>query len=667
MHHALVVRGTVRVPGDKSISHRSLIFAALANGASRVQHILESDDVQATANALRAMGVTIPPLAPDITVVSRGADHLRSPALPLDCGNSGTTARLMTGVVAGLANCAARFEGDASLSRRPMRRVVEPLRAMGANIEYEGSAGHEGLPLRIEGGLLTSLVWESAHASAQVKGAILLAGLTAGVEVEVHEPSRSRDHTERMLAARGVDIEVLPNGVRLAERQRLRPADTDVPADPSSAAFFAGLAAMAEEGELHLTDVCLNPTRTGAFDVLTRMGAELVIENERIVGGETVGTIIVRSSQLSGTRIDGDEIPTCIDELPLLACVATRAHGDTVIADASELRVKESDRITAVVSNLRALGADIEEFPDGMRITGSTQPLVGHVTTHGDHRLAMAFGILGALPGNAITVDNRECVAVSYPGFWDDLVRVTFSSAPMPGVPDAGDGDSHRDIGTRRMVIAIDGPAASGKSSTAQWVADRIGVHHVDSGAFYRAVTYLGVHSGIPAELWTEDILLAEVDRIGQRSTQRSVMPIIDGKEMDASLRGGAVTREVSRVAQMQRVREWVNGQVRQAARSTDVVVDGRDIGTTVFPNADLKIFLIADPWERASRRLVQRLGRKATDSEIATEIEALVARDAKDASQSVAARDAITIDTTFLTQEEQVDRIVALANAARR
>lgn len=660
----LHVRGDVRVPGDKSISHRALIFAALADGTSRVRHILESDDVHATARALRAMGVAIPELGPDITVESRGVDHLQSPSHAFDCGNSGTTTRLMAGVVAGLANCSARFEGDASLSRRPMRRVAAPLRAMGATVSFEGADGHEGLPMRVSGGALTSVVWESAHASAQVKGAVLLAGLAAGVAVEVHEPSRSRDHSERMLAARGVAIEVLPHGVKLAGRQTLQPLDTDVPADPSSAAFFAGLAAVADSGELRLTDVCLNPTRTGAFDVLSRMGADLVIDNQRVVGGETVGTIVVRPSPLNGTRIDGHEVPTCIDELPLLACLATRAVGDTRIADAAELRVKESDRITAVVENLRALGADVEEFPDGLRVTGSGKPLRGHVVTYGDHRLAMAFGVLSALPGNEITIDDPHCVAVSYPGFWKDLARVT-GAPDSAGAAPAAAAIAPSDV--PRLVIAIDGPAASGKSSTSQWVAQRIGVRHVDSGAFYRAVTYLGIESGVAAEHWTDTLLLAQVGRVGQRLTQRSVLPSIDGHDMDEALRGAAVTKEVSRVAQMSRVREWVNEQVRAAAQFTDVVVDGRDIGTTVFPNANLKIFLIADPWERASRRLVQRLGRKATDAEIATEIESLVARDAKDASQSVAARDAITIDTTSLTQEEQVDRIVALANAVRR
>ncbi len=650
---SLVVHGVVRAPGDKSISHRALIFSAIATGASRIQDILVSADVQATANALRALGVCIPTLSSDFTVIGVGTSALHSPAVPFDCANSGTTTRLLTGLVAGLVGVTARFEGDASLSRRPMQRVAKPLIEMGARIDFEGALDHDGLPMRVTGAPLRPLVWTSEHASAQIKGALLLAGFAAGVSVEVHEPARSRDHSERMLRARGVSLFVLPDGVRLDAQQTMLPMDVQVPADPSSASFFAALAALATGGALQLVDVCLNPTRTGAFDVLRRMGASLRIEAERDVGGERIGTVVVHTGALVGTRIAGAEIPRCIDELPLLACVAARAIGETIIADASELRVKESDRIRAVVDNLRTIGVEVEEHAAGMRIVGATHPLAGRVLTHGDHRLAMAFGILAALPGNAIEIDDPECVAVSYPNFWRDLARVT--------------GSNTRDIARTQvhaLVIAIDGPAASGKSSTAQWVAQRIGVRHVDSGAFYRALTHLGVQSAIPSLDWTAEQLLQQSHRITQRMTDRSVLPLIDGAAVDEALRDSAVTQHVSRVAQMPRVRAWVNAHVRQAAERSDVVVDGRDIGTVVFPDAQLKVFLIADPWERARRRLIQRLDRSPSDGEIALETEALVLRDARDATQSAPARDAITIDTTTLTQEEQVERIVALALA---
>lgn len=661
----LVVQGTLRVPGDKSVSHRALIFAVLAEGASRIQDILESADVHATAAVLRALGADLPALSADFVVHGRGLGVLHTPESVLDCGNSGTTTRLMAGVLAGLAGREARFEGDESLSRRPMRRVAAPLRAMGAQVLFEGATGHEGLPMRVRGAALQALAFENVQASAQVKGALLLAGLVSGAEVTVIEPHRSRDHTERMLVARGVRLDVGEDRVHLPANQRLAPLDVRVPSDPSSATFFVALATMADAGVLQLENVGLNPTRTGAFDVLRRMGALIAVDASETIGGEPVGTLRVTPAPLVGATISGAEIPRCIDELPMLACLATRARGVTRITDAQELRVKESDRIRAVVENLRGLGAEVEELPDGMQITGSPRPLVGQVHTHGDHRLAMAFGIMAALPGNQITLDDPACVSVSYPGFWRDLARVTTGGVDAGVAPSAGVSGAVS-ASARPLVIAIDGPAASGKSSTAQWVARLLHVRHVDSGAFYRALTLLAVESGMDAVAWTPAHVLAASPRISWRLTERSVLPLIDGEVRDEAMRDAPVTRQVSRVAQMAAVRQWVNDQVRAAGATVDVVVDGRDIGTTVFPEAQLKVFLIADSWERARRRLIQRLGRRPTDAEIAEETEALVARDAQDATQSAPAHDAVTIDTTAVTQEEQVERIVALVQAVR-
>ena len=655
----LHVSGTIRVPGDKSISHRSLMFAALAPGQSRVRDILNSADVRATARVLTGLGVSIPPFSNSMVIGGVRPAELVSPSGTLDCANSGTTSRLMMGVVAGLDGREAHFTGDASLSRRPMRRISQPLSAMGARIQFEGGVGHYGLPLRVFGAQLHPVVWHSEHASAQIKSAIILAALVSGVETEVVEPYPSRDHTERMLRARGVAVYQTENGVAIRAEQQLTPLDTDVPGDPSSAAFFAALAALANSGELHLTHVCLNETRTGAFKVLQRMGASLRFEDTHSVGGENVGTVVVAPGSLNGTEIGGAEIPTCIDELPLLACVASRANGETRITGASELRVKESDRITAVVDGLRAIGADADELTDGMIIRGHSRPLSGRVATHGDHRLAMAFGILAALPGNDILIDDPACVEVSFPAFWRELAQAI---GPMTSVPSvARTNGSVAD----RLVIAIDGPAASGKSSTAQWVAERLGVRHVDSGAFYRVLTALGIRSGVPAENWTAQSLLSLSGAVALHLAERSVIPMVQGMA-DDELRETVVTQHVSQVAQMRDVRAWVNARVRDAGATTDVVVDGRDIGTVVFPEAALKVFLVADPWERARRRLIQRFSRRPTDDEIALETEALVERDARDATQSAPARDAITIDTTALTQEEQVERIVSLAKAAR-
>jgi 3-phosphoshikimate 1-carboxyvinyltransferase len=418
---AMKVSGSLRVPGDKSISHRALIFGALAIGDSRVRGILQSADVKSTAAVLRTLGADLPELSEAITVRGRGAGALRQPAADLDCGNSGTTTRLMAGVAAALP-IVARFCGDASLSRRPMRRVALPLEAMGATVELPP---HGGLPMTMRGGSLHDVSWESQVASAQVKSAILLAALVSGAGARVTEPVRSRDHTERMLAARGAPVEVRGTVVSLERGARIEPLDVDVPGDPSSAAFFAGLAAAADSGRLRLEHVCVNETRTGFLAQLQRMGADVVEESRAVEGGEWVADLVVSPGGLRGTIVEPADVPSMVDELPLLACLATRADGETVITGAGELRVTESDRIAAVVANLRAIGADAEELPDGMRIRGSPRPLRGRVATHGDHRLAMAFGVLDAASGNAIEVDDRDCVAVSYPDFWRDLEAAT--------------------------------------------------------------------------------------------------------------------------------------------------------------------------------------------------------------------------------------------------
>lgn len=420
------VSGEVRVPGDKSISHRALLLAALGQGRSRVRGLLDSADVRSTAGALRALGVSVPDHAPEMVIDGVGLHGLRSPRRPLDCGNSGTTTRLLAGIVAASPPMTARFVGDASLSRRPMRRVARPLEAMGARFEFEAS---DGLPMTVHGGRLRGIRWVNETASAQVKSAILLAGVVAGVEVSVVEPRRSRDHTERMLAARGVRVDIADDDVTVRRNGPLAAVDTDVPSDPSSAAFFAALAALASAGSLTIRDVGVNPTRTGFYDALQTMGAQVEMVGTHDEGGEPVADIVVGARELRGLELGATRVPSLIDELPLLACVATRARGETRITGARELRVKESDRIAAVVANLRAIGARAEELPDGMVIEGSAGSLTGSVTTHGDHRLAMAFGILGALPGNRIEVDDPECVAVSFPTFWSELRRVAGNSS----------------------------------------------------------------------------------------------------------------------------------------------------------------------------------------------------------------------------------------------
>ena len=409
------------MPGDKSISHRALILSSLALGTSHVSGILDSEDVRSTAKVLRALGAKIPSLAPQMTISGLGLGGLQTPSGSLDCGNSGTTTRLMAGVVAG-HSFSAWFEGDASLSRRPMKRVAEPLTQMGARFELDSG---DGLPMTVHGGHLRSVDWNTRSASAQVKSAILLAGLVSQVEVKVTESSPSRDHTERMLRAMGIDVENDGNEVCLTPSARLSAVDIAVPGDPSSASFFVALAALAKRGKLVLNDVCLNPTRTGFLEAIKQMGGDISADGHVSAGGEEVGTLTVKPAPLRAIEIREKQVASLIDELPLLACVAAGAGVELVITGASELRVKESDRISTVVQNLRAVGANAEELPDGLRVLTGRRTFSGAVDPRGDHRIAMAFGVLSAASGNGITISNPECVAVSYPGFWDDLRRVT--------------------------------------------------------------------------------------------------------------------------------------------------------------------------------------------------------------------------------------------------
>lgn len=413
------VHGSVRMPGDKSISHRALILSSLAAGESLIRGVLDSEDVASTARVLRALGVDIPPLADVVRIVGVGLRGLRPPRTSLDCGNSGTTTRLVAGMVAAHP-FSARFEGDESLSRRPMKRIAEPLTYMGARVDFEKG---DGLPMTVRGVDLRSIDWDTGGSSAQVKSAVLLAGVIAGVEVRVTEKIRSRDHTERMLRAMGVDVENDRNQVCLRPSRRLEAVEFEVPGDPSSAAMFVALAAMADEGELVLEDVCLNPTRAGFLAAVIRMGGDVSREGVREISGEQIGSLRVRPAPLDSISIGEAEIPAMIDEVPILACLAAGSGVDLEITGAAELRVKESDRIAAVVENLLRIGADAEELPDGLRVHGGKKALAGTIDPRGDHRLAMAFGVLGAVRGNRVEIRDAKSVAVSYPGFWSDLKR----------------------------------------------------------------------------------------------------------------------------------------------------------------------------------------------------------------------------------------------------
>jgi len=377
---------------------------------------------------MRALGASAThPLEAEELLEVLGPVELRSPESVIDCGNSGTTARLLIGLIAG-SSVGATLDGDNSVRRRPMARVIEPLRRAGAVLRELGEPGH--LPIEIDGQALQPVVHETEVASAQVKSALLLAGLASGVPVTVIEPGASRDHTERMLRAMGASVaeEPVERGVRVScetPSGPLKPIDLSVPGDFSAAAFWLALAVLGGcGGGVRVEAVGLNPGRTGLLRVLEAMGASCDVVQTHDEAGEPVGDVVARPSALRGVEIVPESVPSLIDEIPILACLATRAVGTTVIRGARELRVKESDRISALHSNLTTLGVASRELPDGLEIEGGGDALEGAVEARGDHRIAMAFAVLGAVPGNTVVVNDRTCVQVSYPGFWEELARI---------------------------------------------------------------------------------------------------------------------------------------------------------------------------------------------------------------------------------------------------
>ncbi len=424
---------TLRPPGDKSISHRCLMLAPLARGTSRLTGLLDADDVRATARAMRALGAAVPEDWSGGVEVP-GPATFADASDPVDCGNSGTTARILPGLVVGLGRGAV-MDGDRSLRGRPMDRVVYPLQALGGRIEYLDE--RDRLPFRIRpraSGSLRELVHRPKVASAQVKSSLLMAGLASGTRIAVVEPGRSRDHTERLLRAMGAPVSFGPEGdgarVELEAagdgedgRHRLDPLELTVPGDASSAAFLAAAAVLGET-PARIEGVGLNPTRTGWLEVLREMGAEVRVEERGRRAGEPVGDLEVRPSGLEGFEVGPRRVPRLLDEVPVLAVLAARARGTSVVEGAEELRVKESDRLASMASNLRALGVDCREREDGLVIRGGDGPLEGTVRTGGDHRVAMAFGVLRGVDGCDVEVDDPGCVAVSYPGFWDDVERL---------------------------------------------------------------------------------------------------------------------------------------------------------------------------------------------------------------------------------------------------
>jgi len=409
--------GIVNVPGDKSISHRAVMLGALAEGDTRIENFLPGADCLSTVRCFKALGVRFSGPEADNTLIvhGRGIDALHEPSDVLDAGNSGTTMRLMLGILSGLPFFSV-LTGDASLRRRPMARVTAPLKQMGAQID--GRSGGETAPLAIRGGRLHGINYTSPVASAQVKSALLLAGLFAEGETSITEPARSRDHTERMLQHFGVSPVVEGNTVKITGGRKLRARPVPVPGDISSAAFLLVAASVVPGSDITINNVGVNPTRDGIIEVLQRMGADITLFNRRFAAGEPVADIRVRAAVLRGVTVAGEVIPRLIDEIPVLAVAGALAEGETVIRDAAELKVKESNRIAAMVTELGKMGVDIGELPDGLVVRGSGRPPTGAVCdSHGDHRVAMACAVAGLAARGTTTVRDADCVDVSFPGF----------------------------------------------------------------------------------------------------------------------------------------------------------------------------------------------------------------------------------------------------------
>ncbi|WP_281378537.1 3-phosphoshikimate 1-carboxyvinyltransferase [Brevundimonas lenta] len=409
--------GVTRAPGDKSMSHRAMIFGAMATGVTEIEGLLEGDDVLATARAVEAFGATVERLGEGRWRVT-GQGGFRTPGGVIDCGNAGTGVRLLMGAAAGYP-ITVTFDGDASLRKRPMKRVTGPLADMGARFEWQ--ADDDRLPVAVSGGGLTVIDYVQTVASAQIKSAILLAGLNADGVTTVTEPEKSRDHTERMLRAFGVEVGVLPMGegwkVSLQGGQSLTGTAVAVPGDPSSAAFPLAAGLVVPGSVVTVEGVMLNALRTGLFETWREMGADLTIANRRMAGGEEVGDITARHSALKGVVVPEERAASMIDEYPILAATAAFAEGATVMRGIGEMRVKESDRIALMAAGLQACGVKVEEEPEGFTVTGGPVRGGATVTTHGDHRIAMSHLVLGLAADEAVTVDEPGMIATSFPGF----------------------------------------------------------------------------------------------------------------------------------------------------------------------------------------------------------------------------------------------------------
>ncbi|MGA0846353.1 MAG: 3-phosphoshikimate 1-carboxyvinyltransferase [Luteolibacter sp.] len=647
----------IRVPGDKSISHRAAILGGLSSGTCTVHNFLPSEDCLNTLQAMQSLGVEVEVID---ELAGYGPTHLRihgrsmqlsAPDRPLDCGNSGTGMRLLAGMLSGQDFDSELF-GDASLSSRPMDRITRPLGEMGARIETMGEKPGCA-PLRIHAAQLTPINYTMPVASAQVKSAILLAGLFASGETSVVQPNETRDHTERMLEAFGIAPGRRGNAISIRGGQIPQACDFTVPGDISSAAFWLVAAAAMPGSHLVIRDVGLNPTRTAILAVLSRMGAQLKVDVDSSQG-EPMGRVEVRGAVLTGTTIEPDEVPNLIDEIPVIAVAAALARGRTCIRNAKELRVKETDRITTVVNNLRAMGAVVEEFEDGMEIEGGAPLHAAVIDSFGDHRIAMAFCIAGLFADGETVVRNTECINTSYPGFQHHLAAVLRESGD-PADYELPLSKAGCAAASKHVAIAIDGPAASGKSTLARLLAERLGLVMVNSGAMYRALTWRVLKEGIePSDAGAVVRLLDRLEiQCGQCDHQSTIW--IDGEDPGAELRSERVNASVSLISAIPEVRKLLIEHQRNYLAHSSVVMEGRDIGSVVFPDTPYKIYIDADESVRAARR--------SNDGEA----DSIAVRDRADSNRKAApltvANGAVVLDTSELDIAGALDAAIRILN----
>jgi 3-phosphoshikimate 1-carboxyvinyltransferase len=541
-----------------------------------------------------------------------------------------------------------------------MERVAEPLRRMGAGVET--TDGHA--PVRIEGrGPLRAIAYASPVASAQVKSAILIAGLRAAGTTRVTEPERSRDHTERMLGAMGADIAVEGTTVELRGGAVLAPLVLDVPGDPSAAAFTACAAAIVPGSRVCVRGMSANATRTAFVDVLARMGAPVVLR--RCGGGiEPVGDLEIEAAPLRGTTIEAAEVPRLVDEIPVLCAVAAYASGPTRIAGAGELRHKESDRLSALAAMLRAVGVPVDEHPDGLVVHGGGPRRGGRVEARGDHRMAMAATVLALGTDDRIEVVGGDVHGVSDPGFHESLARLRNGTIEIDGRADLTRGvppdeRTRSERSMKRLRVAIDGPSASGKTTTARAVAERLGYRYLDSGALYRALALEVLRRGVnPDDANAVMEVAGEIEAGYLDDGHVSLF----GRDVEKDIRTSEVAECASRLSVHPPARAWVNARLREAAARGGVVMEGRDIGTVVLPDAEVKVFLEAELPVRARRRQ-EDLAASGREEPLAKVTSDLDTRDHRDASRAeaplVAAEDAVRVDGSTMTFEEQVEAVL--------